>query len=65
MKEFVCAECGRRILRIVSNHDDLAICAHCVAVPAWFNEPKLCRIFDPENSRNPPPHERIADAEKI
>lgn len=57
--EFDCVECGRSIIRIVST-DTERLCAECLWLPGWFNEPEIAALLDPYNDRKPPPHEVTA-----
>jgi len=45
-EEFYCVECGRHIVRF-HNSWDVKLCVECVYIPGWFQDPKLCAIFDP------------------
>jgi hypothetical protein len=47
--EFICTECGAHVITIVEDKPPYgAICAHCLHMPGWFNDPQLVAIFDPE-----------------
>ena len=54
---FNCCECGTPIIRVVDTGEG-PICATCIHLPRWFDNPVLCKTLDPTNLRNPPPHER-------
>jgi len=45
-EEFYCVECGRHIVRF-HNSWDVKLCVECVYIPGWFQDAKLCAIFDP------------------
>ncbi len=55
--EFDCAECGFHIIDVSGLVRDPPLCMHCLYLPGWFNDPKLCAIFDPGNYRRVPAHE--------
>jgi hypothetical protein len=44
--EFDCPRCERHIVRF-SRLDERRICAECLAIPGWFRDPHLVRLFDP------------------
>jgi len=46
-QEFDCAECGRHIFRFGAPAE-LPLCAHCIHLPGWFEDPELQRILDPD-----------------
>lgn len=57
-REFDCAECGIHVVRIVEHpNEQITLCAFCLSVPGWFNDPQLAKTFDPGNYRRPPAHE--------
>jgi hypothetical protein len=56
--EFDCLECGRHIVRFAPADAGLAprfraadkapeLCAHCLFLPGWREDPRLVAIFDP------------------
>jgi len=47
--EFDCCECGRHIVAVCLDIVPCPpLCAHCIALPSWFEDPQLVRIIDPE-----------------
>jgi hypothetical protein len=44
--EFDCSDCGRHITRF-NHYDPRAKCAECLAIPGWWRDPHLVRLFDP------------------
>lgn len=48
--EFDCRECGMHIIDFSGQWRE-PVCAHCMWYPRWFNDPKLCEIFDRDNWR--------------
>lgn len=52
--DFTCAECGRLICAIVLEATpEIPLCAHCVALPGWHEDPELRRIFGVEHPPEP------------
>ena len=47
-REFDCVECGQHVIQFGADLDRPALCANCMTLPGWFNEPELRRILDPE-----------------
>lgn len=48
-EEFDCCECGRHIIRFIPEPPGLVkLCAQCITLPGWFNDPELVAILDPE-----------------
>lgn len=47
-REFDCVECGRHIVQIVGDLDTPALCALCMTVPGWHDDPELRQRLDPE-----------------
>jgi len=47
--EFDCAECGRHIIN-VGGTSPFNLCAVCIAMPGWYNDPKLVEVLDPGSS---------------
>lgn len=56
--EFDCIECGRHIIRIISELNTPKLCAMCMHLPGWFNDPLLVHITHNEDAINPPEHEK-------
>ena len=53
--EFTCAECGQHVVKMIPlTPTEPPLCAICIVSPGWFEDPELCRIFDPTNLRRPP-----------
>lgn len=54
---YVCIECGRRMIAIWQprpHANTLYLCGLCQAYPLWFNNTEARRVFDPDNTANPP-----------
>lgn len=49
---FICAECGREVLRFPVTDDIL--CAHCLHFPGWFRDPLARAAIDPSHSGKDP-----------
>ena len=48
MVEFDCCECGHHIIAIVAEKaPEPPLCATCIALPYWFENPDLVKIIDP------------------
>jgi DNA-directed RNA polymerase subunit RPC12/RpoP len=47
---FDCVECGRHVLRFAPA-PDVKLCANCVSMPGWFEDPEVCALFDPDYAR--------------
>ena len=47
MDEFDCIECGRHIIVICAPPNMPALCAICITMPGWFNDPQLRERLDP------------------
>jgi hypothetical protein len=48
MIEFDCCECGRHIVAVIPDKAPVPpLCAECLTVPGWHEDPKLCAIIDP------------------
>lgn len=48
--EFDCVECGTHVVVVGSTKFAAPkLCAHCLFTPGWFNDPKLRRLWDPQN----------------
>lgn len=53
-QEFICAECGTPIWRpIALKPDEPRLCANCVHLPGWFNDPDLRNALDRTNLMDP------------
>lgn len=49
MVEFDCCECGDHIVAIVAEKvPEPPLCATCLYLPGWKENPKLRAVFDPE-----------------
>jgi hypothetical protein len=59
MMEFDCVECGRHIIDVSGIVIEPLLCAHCLWLPGWFNDPVVVQLFDPDNDRKVPEHEKI------
>lgn len=47
--EYDCCECGRHIVAIVAEAPPVPpLCAECVFLPSWHEDPQLRAILDPE-----------------
>lgn len=46
--EFDCTECERRIVQLGGPINEFRLCAACLALPGWFNDPYLRRVIDPD-----------------
>jgi hypothetical protein len=47
--EFDCCECGRHIVAItVEKTPEPPLCAHCLHLPGWHEDPTLRAMLDPE-----------------
>jgi len=44
--EFDCPECRRHIVRF-TRLNERDVCMECYAMPGWFNDPALVKVFDP------------------
>ena len=52
--EFRCCECRRLIVRLgVTAPPDPRLCAECLFIPGWFNDPVLRRRLDPDYRAEP------------
>lgn len=47
-EEFDCVECGRHIIALPYDVWKMKMCAMCLHMPGWFNDPKLRKMLDPE-----------------
>jgi hypothetical protein len=49
IREFDCVECRRHIVRFGLGEDEEtpALCAECLHVPGWYQDPALRQRFDP------------------
>lgn len=46
--EFDCGDCGRHIVFIIGELAPMPrLCAECIALPGWCNDPKLRGMLDP------------------
>jgi hypothetical protein len=46
--EFDCGDCGMHVVQIVGEVvPNPALCAECIALPGWFNDPQLRKMLDP------------------
>ncbi len=53
--EFDCKECGRHIVLIGQKSGKWhGLCSVCFHLPAWFNDPDLRAVFDPDGLARPP-----------
>lgn len=54
--EFDCKECGRHIVVLTGRESWKCegLCSLCVHLPAWFNDPDLRAVFDPDGLARPP-----------
>ena len=52
-REFVCQECGRRIIVIAEPEPIGDICLTCRHVPGWYRDPQLRRFIDPDGTARP------------
>ncbi len=44
--EFVCCECKQRIIAITGKEQaTFDLCAQCLCLPGWFEDPKLAEIL--------------------
>lgn len=49
MIEYDCCECARHIVAIVEERvPEPPLCALCLWLPSWHEDPQLVAIFDPE-----------------
>jgi hypothetical protein len=47
--EFDCVDCGRHIYNFgIEKTPEPPLCATCLHLPNWFDDPKLRKILDPE-----------------
>lgn len=47
-QEFDCAECERHIIQFGGLANEFCLCATCVMLPGWFNDPELRGILEPD-----------------
>jgi hypothetical protein len=53
--EFRCSECGRHIIQICGPDPATTfhLCAACLALPGWHNDPELRQRLDPDGPDGP------------
>ncbi len=64
--EFNCSECGRLIVNMVGPVP-FDLCATCISLPGWMDDPELVRVLDPDSAPRAPsdgehPHIDVGDA---
>jgi hypothetical protein len=53
-REFICAECGTPIWSAIPlTATQPRLCATCISLPGWFEDPELRRILDSTNLVDP------------
>lgn len=53
-REFVCVECGSPIWRAIPlTPTEPRLCAACVMVPGWIDDPRLRAVLDPTSLIDP------------
>jgi hypothetical protein len=53
MIQFECCECHQHVIAIVLDKPpEPPLCALCIAMPSWFEDPKLVAMFAPERLGN-------------
>ena len=52
-QEFDCAECGRGVVAYAAP-PGTRLCAICLALPWWFEDPRLRCAFEPDDAWVPP-----------
>ena len=40
-QEFICSECGQRIVQICGPRNEFSLCAACLMLPGWYRVPEL------------------------
>lgn len=54
-EEFDCIECGRHIVRmagLAAWANTPKLCAACLMMPGWMDEPAIAAVLDPEHHRS-------------
>ena len=50
--EFDCCECGVHVVRCDGHLPDPRLCAECLMLPGWAEDPKLRSILRPDHHLN-------------